>query len=191
MGRPAVFLRLSGCTPPLCPWCDSRHAWEPGERMTIDAVLEKILAFGCDFVVITGGEPFLQWDTGLYRLVSLLASEGYEIQYETSGKVPLPAELYGYAVCSPKFLDGKWRFDETNVGRADAFKFVVEEDLDGILAFIEEHKIARKKVWLMPMGETRKEQLARSSALWRLCTEKRLNFSARLHILAFDDLKGV
>ena len=191
MGRPAVFLRLSGCLPPLCPWCDSRHSWEPGEKMRVDAVFEKILAHRCPLVVITGGEPLLQWDRGLDRLAGRLLGEGLALQYETSGKIPFPEGLSGLTVCSPKFLEGRWHLAAGNARRADAFKFVVEEGIDEILSLVEENRIPREKVWLMPMGATREAQLARTPDLWRLCADNGFNLSARLHVLAFDDKKGV
>ena len=30
-GRPAVFFRLAGCVPPLCPWCDTPQALGRGQ----------------------------------------------------------------------------------------------------------------------------------------------------------------
>ena len=113
-GRPAVFVRLSRCLAPLCPWCDTAFAWQPGSLIEEDALVEKIIAYNCSFVVITGGEPFLQWSSGLQFLEDALIGGGCFIQYETSGKLELPRKSKGFTVCSPKFLDGRWHFLSTN-----------------------------------------------------------------------------
>ena len=36
-GRPCVLVRLTGCDVG-CRWCDTRHARDEGEEMTIDAI---------------------------------------------------------------------------------------------------------------------------------------------------------
>ncbi len=65
MGRSAVFLRLSGCPEPHCGWCDTPSALQSGRRMQIWEILEKMIPAACKFAVITGGEPFIQWQDGL------------------------------------------------------------------------------------------------------------------------------
>lgn len=191
MGRPAVFVRLSGCVPPFCPWCDTQYAREPGQKLKIENVLAQVLAFQNGLVVITGGEPFLQWDTGLKILEDHLLRRGCTLQYETSGKVEIPRNTRGYKVCSPKLIDDRWYFDSANVQAVDAFKFVVKDEFDAIETFIKEYEIPGSKVWLMPRGTMRHEQLGLFRAVWEFCVEKKFNFSPRLHILAFNDQRGV
>lgn len=202
MGRPAVFVRLSGCVPPLCPWCDSLYACGPGEKMAEGSILDRITGFrntGADgspadengLVVITGGEPFLQWDSGLRSLEERLVNTGFSVQYETSGKLQLPYDSGGYIVCSPKYTFGKWQFVSGNIDIADAFKFVVGDDFEETGRFIETHGIAAEKVWIMPLGATRDEQVRLMPSVWRFCTENRFNFSSRLHTLTFDSKRGI
>lgn len=191
MGRPATFIRLSGCLPPLCPWCDTIHAHKSGQKISIEDIVAKCVAFDKKLVVVTGGEPFLQWATGLQHLEMALLERGFEPQYETSGKVTIPLETHGFVVCSPKYLHDKWHFKEENLARIDAFKFVVDESYEEINAFITLHTIPNEVIWIMAQGSDRDTQLTKTARIWEYCVEKKYNFSPRLHVLAFNERKGV
>ena len=191
MGRPAVFVRLSRCVPPFCPWCDTAYARNKGQVLKIGDIIDRVLEFDNQFVVITGGEPFLQWDTGLHELEKHLLAARCEIQYETSGKLAIPFSCRGFKVCSPKFLEGAWQFVETNAHVADIFKFVVADDFKPLEDFVRQHNIPRQKVWVMPMGASRVDQLKLSAPVWEYCVEKKFNFAPRLHVLTFDRRKGI
>ncbi|MFT5697741.1 MAG: 7-carboxy-7-deazaguanine synthase [Desulforhopalus sp.] len=190
-GRPAVFVRLSRCIAPLCPWCDSSFAWLPGSKVEVHDLVKLILAYKCNFVVITGGEPFLQWSSGLQELVEELDRRGCTVQYETSGKVIIPSNAVGFVVCSPKYLNNCWHFKGGNYAEVDAFKFVVEAEFETIESFIQQWKIPASKVWIMGRGTTREVQLENVERIWNYCVERGYNYSPRLHTLAFDNRKGV
>ncbi len=83
-GRPCTFVRLTGC-PMRCVWCDSEYTFTGGERMDIEAVLEKVRAFGCHLVEVTGGEPLAQREA--FTLIEQLCDEAYEVLIETGGYV--------------------------------------------------------------------------------------------------------
>ncbi len=194
MGKPAVFLRLSGCVPPFCSWCDTEYAQGPGIKTGIYEIIEKIRTFGCNFVVITGGEPYLQWNSGLKDLEKRLIGLGYDLQYETSGKLEIPDDSEGFKVCSPKFIRGMWFFSYENLEAVDVFKFVTgrnNHDYDNIMNFVEKNGILKEKVWIMPFGANRDEQLSLLQDIWIFCMDNGFNFSPRLHILAFDTKKGI
>ncbi len=191
MGRPAAFVRLSGCVKPLCPWCDTKHAWEPGESIPVATVADKVSSLGNDLVVITGGEPFLQWASGLKHLEALLIKKGLTVQYETSGKILIPSESKGFKVCSPKHLDDRWHYVQENSLRADCFKFVVKADLARVEGFVKDQGLAANRVWIMPLGDLGEDQLALSPGIWAFCVKKRFNFSPRLHTLFFNNQQGV
>ncbi len=190
-GQPAVFVRLSGCIEPLCPWCDTMYACSTGYSMSLDATYCKITSFAPKLIVITGGEPFLQWHDGLKQLETRLLDQGYRVQYETSGKIEIPDDAKGFSVCSPKFLDNRWEFDEINLRRAQVFKFVVDNDFDIIKAFIQRHDIAPELVFIMPKGISREEQLVKFEDTWIFCVENGFHFSPRLHVLTFNSKRGV
>ncbi|UZP66996.1 7-carboxy-7-deazaguanine synthase QueE [Desulfovibrio mangrovi] len=212
MGQPAVFVRLAGCVPPFCAWCDTPqalHADDCAMPMTPQAVLEAVLRHPYRMVVITGGEPFRQWDAGLSILADILAGVGRTIQYETSGKAGIPADCGGFVVCSPKPADaamggcaGALALAAGDAARVDAFKFVIDcrtgheqhdenAALRSVLDFIGAHAVSPDKVWLMPRGSRKDEQLRNMALVWELCVQHGFNFAPRLHILTFDDRKGI
>lgn len=192
-GLPAVFIRLAGCVEPLCPWCDTAYAWSGGERIDTERILETVRSHPCRRVVITGGEPFLQWNSGLEDLHRSLASQKYQIQYETSGKVNIPSVPDALVVCSPKHVDGAWRFEEANLGAVDVFKFVAGgvDWFERIDAFIARYGIEPEKVCIMPLGATRDEQIRNMGPVFTYCRQRGYRMSPRLQILAFDTKRGI
>lgn len=190
MGQPAVFLRLAGCVEPFCAGCDTPYALQKGQPFSIADVKDAIMKHPAALVVITGGEPFLQWHQGLDALVPALRDTGRQIQFETSGKAGVPPSCGGMVVCSPKPMQQPVLAGEL-VARVDAFKFVVENAIEPVLKFQQQHRIASERIWLMPWGATRAQQLAGMSRVWDFCVAQGFRFSARLHILAYDDRPGV
>lgn len=81
-GRPCVFVRLTACDL-RCSWCDTAYAFHEGSKMSVDDVLEKVRAYDCEVVEITGGEPLLQRD--VYPLMERLLAEGRMVMLETGG----------------------------------------------------------------------------------------------------------
>src|SRR5690606_38061773 len=58
-GMPCTFVRLSRCNL-RCTWCDTTYSFKGGEKVEIDAIVERVREYGCPLVEITGGEPLLQ-----------------------------------------------------------------------------------------------------------------------------------
>ena len=83
-GRPCTFVRLTGC-PMRCTWCDSEYTFSGGEHFTIDDILQKVRAFECNLVEITGGEPLAQREA--FDLIKRLCDENFEVLIETGGYV--------------------------------------------------------------------------------------------------------
>lgn len=187
-GRPAVFLRLSGCLKPYCSFCDTPEALLPGEKKSLEALEKTIFSHGASLLVITGGEPFLQWDQGLRELESRMLDAGIEVQYESSGRAGIPSEVRGKVVLSPKA--GQWPSNDL-IQRAFALKPLWEEDGETTLRQIEASGFPAERVWLMALGASREEQLQRMPKLWEICTEKGYHFCPRLHILVHDRKKGI
>jgi len=105
VGAPAVFVRLAGCNL-HCSWCDTDHQTNAVELTEEEVVFQVCkIAPPNKFVVITGGEPFLQ---PLNKLLAFLLNRGFRVQLETNGTLwqeELRELLKNPAVtvvCSPK-----------------------------------------------------------------------------------------
>jgi 7-carboxy-7-deazaguanine synthase len=81
-GRPCVFVRLTACDL-RCSWCDTPYAFYEGSKATVEEVVERIQAYGCPLVEVTGGEPLLQED--VYPLMDRLLALGLTVLLETGG----------------------------------------------------------------------------------------------------------
>lgn len=192
LGRPFVFLRLAGCIEPYCPFCDTKYSWKSKKVYKLDQLIEVIWSFDLKNIVITGGEPFLQWNLGLSYLVDILYNESFFIQYETSGKVEIPDNPKGVVVLSPKFLNNSWQIVDTNIVKCDFIKFLYWQGCeDLILNFVEKFSIPKEKVYIMPLGKTKESQLNLMPHVFKFCIKHGFNMSPRLHVLCFDDRKGI
>jgi 7-carboxy-7-deazaguanine synthase (Cx14CxxC type) len=114
-GRPAVFLRFSGCNlwtgieadrpTAICQFCDTTFT-NYTEYRTTGEVVQAVTALLPDnawdkrtpMVVITGGEPMLQFDAALAR--ALLSVPMY-VAIETNGTKPIPFWV-NWVCVSPK-----------------------------------------------------------------------------------------
>jgi 7-carboxy-7-deazaguanine synthase len=82
VGRPCVFVRLTACDL-RCSWCDTPYAFSHGHKMSVGDVVDRVQAYQCPTVEITGGEPLLQAD--VYPLMWRLMEEGHTVLIETGG----------------------------------------------------------------------------------------------------------
>ena len=124
-GTPAVFVRFQGC-PVACPWCDTQYAARldgatldfaavrakqgPGAGyadVEPEALLAAIREAGPRHVVLTGGEPCRH---DLTELTSRLVAEGFRVQIETSGTMPIRCHADVWVTLSPKLdMPGGWQ----------------------------------------------------------------------------------
>jgi len=82
VGLPCAFVRLTGC-PLRCNWCDTEYAFTEGRPMSRTEILERVAAFDCALVEVTGGEPLAQ--PGTPQLLTDLCDAGYDVLLETAG----------------------------------------------------------------------------------------------------------
>lgn len=216
-GIPCAFLRLANCGL-RCKWCDTPHTWNfegvnfPGlevfrredevHKMTDIEILEKLESFGPKFLVISGGEPFLQ-QKPLQFLIAELKLRQWWVEVETAGVVPLNDKfmfLVDQVNCSPKLensgnslkvrrrpevLRALSAYDKVN------FKFVIqhENDLAEALELVETYKF--REVRLMPECRTKEELLEKEEWLKGICDRYGFIYCTRLSILQSGTERGV
>lgn len=86
IGLPTTFIRLTGC-PLRCGYCDTTYAFQGGESLAIEDMLERARGFPTRFVTVTGGEPLAQ--KGCLELLSRLCDASFDVSLETSGALDI------------------------------------------------------------------------------------------------------
>ncbi len=197
-GTPAVFLRLAGCNL-NCSWCDTKHSWGKGIHMDVEELAGRILSHGCRSLVITGGEPLLQQEE-LAALLALLPTDFY-VEVESNGTLlPSPALLarVNQWNISPKLAHSGNNEAQTLKAEVLApfatmphawFKFVVQQLEDW--AAIASLGLPRERIILMPCATTRAALEAARPAVAELCIREGVRLGDRLHLVLWDDKKGV
>ncbi len=211
-GVPSVFVRTSGCNL-RCVWCDTPYtSWNPeGDDLSVQAIASKVLAHNTGYVVVTGGEPAIQPETG--ELCRRLKSAGLHITLETAGTVykPLAIDL---ASISPKLAnstpigrdEGRWaeahertRLSLPTIQRfMDAspefqLKFVVSRpaDIEEIQRLLDGlSNWAAEDVLLMPEGTERSELKAKAEWVVEVCKQTGFRYCPRLHVEIWGSRRG-
>ena len=116
-GRPAIFIRFSGCNlwngleadrnKAICDWCDTNFFGingPNGGKHSAPRIKKIIIRLWPSkqpekpYVVFTGGEPLLQLDN---KLISAVHNIGFEIGIETNGTITPPKGI-DWVCVSPK-----------------------------------------------------------------------------------------
>lgn len=188
IGTPTVFVRLSGCNL-QCDFCDTKYHIE-GDQMEFDELEKAIKNFDIKHLTFTGGEPALQ-NTELTTLIGTRLN-GYYTSVETNGTIVV-APVFDSIVISPKkeSINNealKYYAELPNT----TFKFVYEEaDNKWWEAVIEECNLPLDRIYIMAEGATREEQQKKMPEVIDYCIENKFKFAPRLHVLAYDDKRGV
>ena len=148
-GLPCVFVRLTACHL-RCVYCDTPHAFNQGETMSVDDVVARTLELGDDLVEITGGEPLLQPE--VYPLMSRLADAGKTVLLETSGAIDTSAVDPRVRVILDIKTPGSGEVEAnvwSNLERlkpSDEVKFVLcdRADFDWAVNVVREHRLTER-----------------------------------------------
>ena len=116
-GRPAVFIRFSGCnlwtghekdrSGAICNWCDTDFVGTNGinggkfSAQEITNIINSLWKGNVQtepYVICTGGEPLLQMDESLIKAIH---KAGFEIGLETNGTM-IPPDGIDWICVSPK-----------------------------------------------------------------------------------------
>lgn len=213
-GVPSVFVRTSGCNL-RCSWCDTPYAsWDPvGEEMTVEFILERVIAYSCAHVVLTGGEPMVA--KGIRDLASRLKEAGKHITIETAGTFAPEGIACDLASLSPKLANSTptvelagaaWveRHEKTRLQLdvlrqwIDSYpfqlKFVISDqsqlaEIKNLLLFLD-RSVPPSKTLLMPEGVTLEALGARRDWLIDACKQDGYRYCQRLHIDLFGNTRG-
>jgi 7-carboxy-7-deazaguanine synthase len=148
-GVPCVFVRLTGC-PLRCTYCDTEYAFREGDTATVGEVVDRVAAFGCPLVELTGGEPLAQ--KRAFDLVRALCDRGLTVLIETSGAVDIsPCDPRSIRILDVK-TPGSGESARNRLGNLadlrprDEVKFVVTDraDYEWSRAFVAEHGLAER-----------------------------------------------
>jgi len=215
-GRATMFLRLGLCNLD-CSWCDTPYTWDwTGKNGTkFDRTKELVTMPVSDIVtqlknesgpvrrvVITGGEPLVQ-KRNLEHLVNALVTEGYEVEIETNGTQTASTELLDAVQLnvSPKLansgIDIARRLDldvlHQLIGHGATLKFVVasDRDLDEVDEIVSLLEVDASRVYLMPEGIDAETIMEALPSVMEAASSRGYNVSPRLHVLAYNNLRGV
>lgn len=177
-GTPVVFLRFAGCNL-TCTWCDTDFAPEGASRLEAGEIVDQLLALdtaACRRVVVTGGEPTMQWDA---PLADAVRNAGFRAHMESNGTRALAAPV-DWLTVSPK---PRWHQpgDSLVLTQADECKVIVESAGDPDEALLGRYEaMAFTHRFLQPcMDERYPEHLARAIAL--ATARPRWRVSLQLH----------
>lgn len=182
-GRPCAFVRLTGC-PMRCRWCDSAFAFHGGERIPLDEIVARVLAFGLPLVEVTGGEPLAHPHAP--ALLRALCDARLEVLLETGGGCDIaPVDPRVIKILDIK-CPGSGECDRNRwenldiLGDRDELKFVIANraDYEWARSVVRERRLERRPTHFSPVnGELDPARLAE----WVLADRLDVRVHLQLH----------
>jgi 7-carboxy-7-deazaguanine synthase len=178
---------------------------EETKTLQVKDALDKILEYGIDHLVVTGGEPLLQQQPLASLLSKLKATRSnFFVEIETNGSVRASEALLGLVDqwnVSPKLeSSGNSNFSREKKECMNSFaplgnsyfKFVVQtkDDLDEVESLVRRYSVKPSKVILMPEGT--EASILRERTIWlsEICESRGYRLTPRLHILLWGNKRG-
>jgi 7-carboxy-7-deazaguanine synthase len=132
-GWPCVFVRLSGCNL-RCSYCDTKYAYDAGDELEINDILERVSRYNCRLIEVTGGEPLAQ--RGTPELIRRLLDKGYNVLLETNGSMDISIvdrrciRIVDLKCPSSGEKDSNDLGNLKRLGEKDELKFVISDRTD-------------------------------------------------------------
>lgn len=194
IGLPTVFVRLTGC-PLRCGYCDSEYAFYGGERLTFEAILEKIASFYPRYICVTGGEPLAQKEC--IPFLTRLIDAGYEVSLETSGALaiddvdPRVSRVMDLKTPGSGEVSRNRLENLSQLTQHDQLKFVIcsREDYEWARFKVDEYNLTARvsDVFFSPChGQVKPVELAE----WILADNLPVRFQLQMHKLLWNDAAG-
>jgi 7-carboxy-7-deazaguanine synthase len=194
VGLPTVFVRLTGC-PLRCQYCDTAYAFSGGQIVTIEEILERVIAFDTRHVTVTGGEPLAQ--PACLPLLRALVDAGFETSLETSGALDVggvdPRVVRVVDLKTPgsgEVARNRWQNVEL-LTRRDQVKFVICDANDYAWArdICDEYGLS-ERVGEVLFSPSHTEMPAARLAEWILRDRLRVRLQIQLHKVLWGDEPG-
>ena len=207
VGKNLFFIRVSGCVL-NCSFCDTKYSWKGGEWKSIQQIYDLFVASNTQGLVLTGGSPLL-YKKAISNLLRYYKFPHVEL--ETNGVIHPDTELSMVGKISNKVTVFNVSPKLANSGNTKAkrynpevlkfyaripnsiFKFVIcqKKDLIEVKEIIKKCQIPKEKIYLMSEGATRSEQNKLMKEVSELAQHNGWNFSPRLHVLIYNNKRGV
>ena len=193
VGYPTVFVRLTGC-PLRCGYCDTAYAFQGGEWMSLDAIMEQVSGYRTPYVTVTGGEPLAQ--KNCLPLLQRLCEAGCQVSLETSGALDISATDPRVIRIVDLKTPGSGEVERNlyeNMGHLqahDQVKFVIcsRADYEWAKEKIEEHDLdGRCELLFSPSHD---QQNATELAEWILQDQLPVRMQLQLHKYLWDNKPG-
>ncbi len=193
-GLPTVFVRLTGC-PLRCTYCDTDYAFEGGQLMSLQQILEAVAGYAPRYVCVTGGEPLAQ--PNVHPLLTALCDAGYEVSLETGGAMPVekvdPRVVKVVDLKTPASGElARNRYDNlVFLDRKDQLKFVLcnREDYEWARMQLDQHQLPGK-VGEILFSPSFGQLAPRDLADWILADRLPVRMQMQLHKIVWGDERG-
>ena len=172
-GRAVVFLRFAACNLD-CPGCDTDFSPEGAQRYAPEEIVARLkeLDVGRTYrLIVTGGEPTLQWDA---PLAAAVRGAGFRVHMESNG-TRVPAGPVDWLTISPKPQHHPASIALADNLHADEVKVVIDDTVDEAVLDRYAARWRCEHYFVQPWMDDRYERnLARTLALiharprWRL-----------------------
>ena len=193
VGWPTVFIRLTGC-PLRCNYCDTTYAFQGGESMGLDKILQQTAEHSAHYVTVTGGEPLAQKSTPV--LLTALCDAGYEVSLETSGSIDVssvdPRVVIVMDLKTPSSGEEQKNIYSNieQLKSTDQIKFVIanRQDYEWSVDSVNKYNLSDKiEVLFSPVQG---ELLPRDLAEWVLKDKLKVRMQLQLHKILWGDVPG-
>ena len=180
-GYPTLFIRVSGCNM-RCDYCDSKYAWNDGEEISVEKLIEIIQKSDKQYICWSGGEPLLRIND-----ITKVINQTYTKYHtcETNGTIHgFDRSLFKLITVSPKTKeDAKYWYWQSD--KNISIKVVTDLEYVGLdlIEFAD---------YLMPLTTWDEiKDLEIKQIVWWYCVKHNIKYSGRLHVDLFGDRRKV
>jgi len=132
-----------------CVWCDTEYAYQGGENLDLETILDDVAAHALRYVCVTGGEPLAQ--AACPALLTALCDAGYSVSLETSGAL----DISGIDARVSRIVDLKAPGSgESDRNRYENFQFLnAQDEIKIVLSDEEDYLWAKQQLSSLRLTE--------------------------------------